>query len=86
MVVINDLPEKVVNIESDCLIANLQAFDCRKGCPNCSANELFCKLEKVYEQAIRIWFKRKKDKDENDEKCLALQIELENIRVEFRKQ
>ena len=50
MVVINDLPEKVINIESDCLIANLQAIDCRKGCPNCSANELFYKLEKVYEQ------------------------------------
>lgn len=48
MVIINDLPAKVDNIELDCLVGNLQAFDCRKGCPNCSANELFNKLENAY--------------------------------------
>ena len=50
LVVVNDLPEKVTNIESNCLIANLQAFDCRKGCPNCSANELFNKLVEAYDK------------------------------------
>ena len=48
MVIINDLPVKMANIELDCLVGNLQAFDCRKGCPNCSANELFNKLENAY--------------------------------------
>ena len=48
MVIINDMPGKKDTIELDCLIGNLQAFDCRKGCPNCGANELFNKLENAY--------------------------------------
>jgi len=50
MVILNDMPEKTMRIESDCLIANLQAFDCRKGCSNCGANELFAKLESAYDK------------------------------------
>ena len=50
LVILNDMPDKMMNIENGCLIANLQAFDCRKGCPNCGANELFCKLESAYDK------------------------------------
>ena len=49
LAIISDLPFKQTNIESECLLVNLQMRDCRKGCVNCAANELHARLEKVYE-------------------------------------
>ena len=49
LAIISDLPFKQTNIESECLLVNLQMKDCRMGCVNCAANELFAKLERVYD-------------------------------------
>ena len=37
-------------IESECLKANLQMLECRKGCLNCSGDELVGKLACFYDR------------------------------------
>ena len=49
LAIIGDLPIRQTNIESECLMVNLQMNDCRKGCVNCHANDLFAKLERAYD-------------------------------------
>ena len=39
-----------LKIEMDCLVANLQVEECRKGCTNCWANELHAKLVVLFER------------------------------------
>ena len=59
LAIISDLPFKQTNIESECLLVNLQMKDCRKGCVNCAANELFAKLERVYDMKDHDFGKRR---------------------------
>ena len=48
--IIKDNSSNQLKIEMECLTANLQVEECRKGCQNCWANELHAKLTALYER------------------------------------
>ena len=43
--IIGDTINDQIQIEADCMIANLQMDECRAGCPNCALDELASKLD-----------------------------------------
>ena len=51
LVVLADGHEGQTQIEAECFIASLQAFQCKLGCLNCSGNELYHRLLRLYEES-----------------------------------